>query len=247
MVARPGRRKPDRPLAILHRVDDETGTVRRGRYAYFPHRPAPAGPLCFAEPGAHLSHHRQFEACQAARAESDPFAMEWLRTNPAGGGAFKIESFRMGERILFSRFDEWKSGKLPGFKRVLWQTVPAAESRVASLLKGDADIAQDLPPKDAVELSKNPEVKVLGVPMAGNFQFIGMNSQLKPFDNVKVRQAIAYVLPYDKMFEARFYGRGRPLFGRQARRSGDHRVPAAARLQHGPGESEEQYVLSRKV
>ena len=63
----------------------------------------------------------------------DPWASKWLINNEAGGGAFKIDSFSMGERILFSRFDEWKSGPLPQFQRVLWQTVPAAESRVASL------------------------------------------------------------------------------------------------------------------
>jgi len=36
---------------------------------------------------------------------------------------------------------------------------------------------------------------------------------LKPFDNVKVRQAIAYALPYEQMFEAALFKRGRPLFG----------------------------------
>ena len=66
----------------------------------------------------------------------DPFASKWLIGNPAGGGAYKIDSFAMGERILFSRFDDWKCGPLPKFKRVLWQTVPAAESRIASLDPG---------------------------------------------------------------------------------------------------------------
>lgn len=142
----------------------------------------------------------------------DPFAMEWLRTNPAGGGAFRVEEAAIGERILFSRFDDWKSGPLPGFRRVLWQTVPAAESRVASLLRGDADIAQDLPPKDVVALTKNEAVKVVGVPTS-SFQFIGMNGKLAPFDNVKVRQAIACALPYSDMFQAAMFGRGEPLFG----------------------------------
>lgn len=142
----------------------------------------------------------------------DPFAMEWLKTNEAGGGAFKIDEAAMGERILFSRFDDWKSGELPGFKRILWQTVPAAESRVASLVRGDADIAQDLPPKDVIALTKNEAVKVVGVPTS-SFQFIGMNGKLAPFDNVKVRQAVAYALPYKDMFEAAMFSRGKPLYG----------------------------------
>lgn len=142
----------------------------------------------------------------------DPFAMNWLKTNDAGGGAFKVESAAMGERIVFVRFDDWKSGPLPGMKRVLWQTVPSPESRIASLVRGDADVVQDLPPKDVLTLLKTPNVKVVGVPTA-SFQFIGMNGGMAPFDDVRVRQAIAYALPYDDMFKTALFGRGEPLFG----------------------------------
>ena len=40
-----------------------------------------------------------------------------------------------------------------------------------------------------------------------------MNTQMPPFDNVKVRQAIASALPYEDMFKAALFGRGAPLFG----------------------------------
>jgi len=49
--------------------------------------------------------------------------------------------------------------------------------------------------------------------MAGAFQFIGMNNAMAPFNNVKVRQAIAHALPYQQMFEAALFRRGEPLFG----------------------------------
>ncbi|MBW7922906.1 MAG: ABC transporter substrate-binding protein [Rubellimicrobium sp.] len=142
----------------------------------------------------------------------DPFASAWLQANPAGGGAFRVARAAPGEQILFERFPDWKSGPRPGFEQVLWQTVPAAESRVAALVKGDADIAQDLPPKDVQDLLDTPGVKVAGVPTS-TFQFIGMNSRTAPFDDVRVRQAIAFALPYDAMFRAALFGRGEPLFG----------------------------------
>ncbi len=143
----------------------------------------------------------------------DPWAAEWLKTNVAGGGPFKLDSFQPGQSLQLSRNDAWTNGALPGYRRVLWQFVPAAQSRRSSLERGDADIVQDLPPADAVSLAKDDKLKVVGVPMAGAFQFIGMNNGIKPFDNVKVRQAIAYALPYKAMFEAALFGRGRPLFG----------------------------------
>lgn len=144
---------------------------------------------------------------------SDPWATEWLKTNVAGGGAFRLENHVPGQSLTLSRFDNWKSGTLPGFRRVLWQMVPNAQSRRSSLERGDADIVQDLPPQDAVSIAQAGKVKVVGVPMAGAFQFIGMNSAKPPFDNVKVRQAIAYALPYQQMFEAALFKRGQPLFG----------------------------------
>jgi peptide/nickel transport system substrate-binding protein len=145
--------------------------------------------------------------------DADPWASDWLKTNVAGGGPFKLDAFTPGQSLQLSRFEEWKNGPAPGFKRVLWQVVPAAQARRGALEKGDADIVQDVPPQDAVGLSADPKLKVVGVPMAGAFQFIGMNSQIKPFDNVKVRQAIAYALPYEQMFDAALFKRGRPLFG----------------------------------
>lgn len=144
--------------------------------------------------------------------EADPFASEWLRANPAGGGAFRVTEASLGERVLFERFDGWKSGPLPDFRRVLWQTVPQAETRIASVLRGDADVVQDIPARDAARLATDSTVKVAGLPTAA-FQFIGMNSGQAPFDDVRVRQAVAHALPYEEMFQAALFGRGERLFG----------------------------------
>lgn len=152
---------------------------------------------------------------RARAAAGDPWGEEFLRTNVAGGGPFRLDAHVPGQSVTLSRFDGWRNGALPGFRRVLWQVVPAAQARRASLERGDADIAQDLSPQDAVSLAQAepPGVKVLGVPMAGAFHFIGMNNAMPPFDRVKVRQAIAHALPYREMFEAALFRRGTPLFG----------------------------------
>ena len=142
----------------------------------------------------------------------DPFGSKWLVNNEAGGGAYRIARANMGESILFEVFDAWKSGKVAAIRRVLWQTIPSPENRVAALLRGDADVVQDLPPKDVEHLAHSPKVKVISVPTT-EFQFIGMNNQMPPFDNVKVRQAIAYALPYDAMMATALFGHGAPLFG----------------------------------
>ena len=39
-----------------------------------------------------------------------------------------------------------------------------------------------------------------------------MNNTIAPFDNINVRRAVAFALPYDDMFKAALFGRGTPLF-----------------------------------
>ena len=160
-------------------------------------------------------------AKQHATAE-DPFAMKWLQANAAGGGAFRIAEATPGERVLFERFDAWRSGPRPGLERVLWQVVPEPETRIAALARGEADVMQDVAPRDVARIAALPGVRVAGVPTQA-FQFIGMNTAIAPFDNPKVRAAIAAALPYEDMFKAALHGRGLPLWG--AAKAGDLRFP----------------------
>ena len=50
---------------------------------------------------------------------TDPWALEWVGKNDAGGGAYMVESWKPGSEIVFKRFDAWKSGPLPAMKKVI--------------------------------------------------------------------------------------------------------------------------------
>ncbi|HEX3953370.1 MAG TPA: ABC transporter substrate-binding protein [Stellaceae bacterium] len=145
--------------------------------------------------------------------DADPWALEWLKNNEAGGGAFHIDKYTPGQELIYGRFDKWKSGPMPKLERVIWRIVPSAGNRRALLERGDADISFDLPPKDVSELAKEAKVTVVGTPIENALIYIGMNVKIKPFDNVKVRQAIAYAIPYQKIMDAVMFGRGIPMFG----------------------------------
>jgi peptide/nickel transport system substrate-binding protein len=146
--------------------------------------------------------------------EKDPWGLAWTRNNTAGGGAFKVEAFRAGQEIIYVRNDDWKSGPLPKLRRIIQREVPNAGNRRALLLKGDIDITFDLPPKDFSELSKEGgSVKVSSSPIENSMLYLGMNVTKPPFNNPKVRQAVAYALPYDRMYDNALYGRGIKLYG----------------------------------
>ncbi len=146
----------------------------------------------------------------------DPWAQEWLKTNTAGGGAYKVETFKPGEQVILRRNDDWKSGRdgqLPFFKRVIEQTIPDPATRANLVEKGDADIAVDLQASDVGALQSRGKLRVDSTPQSNGFTMIAFNTKMAPFDNVKVRHAIAAALPYDAMFEAAIFKRGYALFG----------------------------------
>ena len=144
---------------------------------------------------------------------SDPWAMEWLKDNEAGGGAYQVERWVPGQELVYRRFDNWKSGSLPAIERVVWRVVPSAGNRRALLERGDADISFGLPPKDVSEIAEENKLAVTGTPVDDCVVYIDMNTKIAPFDNLKVRQAIAYAIPYQKVMDAAMFGRGVPMYG----------------------------------
>ena len=146
--------------------------------------------------------------------EQDPWGLAWTRNNTAGGGAYKVESWRSGQEIVYVRFDDWKSGPLPKLRRIVQRDVPNAGNRRALLLKGDIDMTYDLPPKDFAELAaEGGDIKVSATPNENALFYLGMNVTKPPFDNKLVRQAVAWVMPYDQIFQNAIYGRAAKMYG----------------------------------
>ena len=147
--------------------------------------------------------------------ESDPWAAEWLKTNTAGGGAYMVDRFR-NEQIVLSRFDDWKSGPLPTFEQAVFIQVPESSTRAALVERDSADLAVILTPRDLQGVMDRGDAKVLAIPMGNHIEYIGFNSRKPPFDDPRVRQAIAYAIPFEGIFKNILGGRGNPLFGGDA-------------------------------
>ena len=145
--------------------------------------------------------------------DKDPWAMEWMKNNTAGGGAYQVETYESGVQTQYVRFDGWKNGPLPKTKKVIERVVPSAATRRALLERGDVDVSFALPPKDFAELNKTGKFKVVGIPIENMLWYIDMNVTKAPFDNPKVRQAITYGIPYDQIYNAVTFGRARKLSG----------------------------------
>src|SRR4051794_28572313 len=117
----------------------------------------------------------------------DPWALAWLRNNEAGGGAYRIESWKPGTETIFARFDDWKSGPLPKLKRIIARDIPSAGTRRATLERGDADLSSGFAPRDFDQIIREGKVKVSSVPIPNALWYLALNTARPPFDNVKLR------------------------------------------------------------
>ncbi len=145
--------------------------------------------------------------------EKDPWARDYTKSNTAGSGAYTVTSWKPGVETVYQRFDGWVGGKLPQLKKIIWRTIPAAGNRRALMERGDADISFDLPAKDFSEMKKETKLKLIANPIANGMYSVELNVVKPPFNNEKVRQAVAYAIPYQKIIDAAMFGIANPLFG----------------------------------
>ena len=145
--------------------------------------------------------------------EKDPWGLDYTKQNTAGSGAYRVASWNAGTEVILERNDKWAGGPVPKVKRIIWRMVPSAGNRRALLERGDADISYDLPNKDFVELKNMGKLHIVSTPYSNGIQYIGMNVKQPPFDNLKVRQAVAYAIPYQKIMDAALFGLAKPMFG----------------------------------
>jgi peptide/nickel transport system substrate-binding protein len=148
--------------------------------------------------------------------DKDPWGMEYTKQNTAGSGAYKVTNWVAGTEVVLERNDAWMGGPLPKTKKIIWRMVPSAGNRRALLERGDADISYDLPNKDFVELKQDGKLSIISTPYSNGIQYIGMNVKNPPFDNLKVRQAVAYAIPYQKIMDAVLFGLAAPMYGAPA-------------------------------
>jgi peptide/nickel transport system substrate-binding protein len=82
--------------------------------------------------------------------------------NAIGTGPFRFVSYRPGDRIEMERYDNYW-GKKPHWQHVNYRIISNDAARTASLLAGDVDLIEFVPPTDLPNLRKDPRVKLAEV------------------------------------------------------------------------------------
>jgi len=133
---------------------------------------------------------------------SGPFVMNRDEWKPGAFVAFKknTDYIPRSEPV-----DGLTGGKIVNVDRVEWHIIPDAGTVAAALIKGEVDF-WDSPATDQLgPLVNNKDVVIDKLPPFGNYGGLRVNSLLPPFNNVKARQALAYLFD-QKDFMAAAYG-----------------------------------------
>jgi peptide/nickel transport system substrate-binding protein len=114
------------------------------------------------------------------------------REQPAGTGPFKLKSWQPGERIILARNDDYWGDK-PKLDALETRVVPEDSARVLLLLSGEADVIASVPTVMLKRLESSSAVKVI---RKTGFRtiYVGLNNALPPFNDRRVREAVAHAI-----------------------------------------------------
>lgn len=110
--------------------------------------------------------------------------------NPIGTGPYQYVSRSPQENIIVEKFQEYW-GEAAHIEKVTFKIVANGDTIVMNLLGGSIDMYARVTPSQAQEL--NDEFTVLEGAM-GLVQALYFNHQVEPFNNILVRQALAYAI-----------------------------------------------------
>ncbi len=144
---------------------------------------------------------------------------------PVGTGPFKYKSFTPGEESVFERnADYWEAG-LPYADSLVITDYSDATSQADALISGEANLISGL--STEVEPTIRGGGKKLLISEGGGWNPFTMRVDREPFSDVRVRQAMRYIVNRHEMREAVFEGLGtigNDIFGIWAEEY-DHDIP----------------------
>ena len=144
---------------------------------------------------------------------------ENAKSNPIGTGPFKFVKWVKGDRVELARFDSYWNPELPYLDKVTFRFIPDPNAQTAALRAGDIDVIGWIgSPETAMALAKDKRYKVLAGASTAE-TILSTNNKAKPFDNLKVRQAMAHAIDRQMILDLAMSGFGTPI--------GSHWSPAA--------------------
>jgi peptide/nickel transport system substrate-binding protein len=148
------------------------------------------------------------EAKKHATAD-DEWAKDWFAKNAPNSGYFNVTKATQGQEIELTANAGYPGPDPAKTATIRLSVVSAAANQRLQLEAGDVDIAFGLGNQDIQDLKSKDGITVISA--SSNDQvLIQMSVTTAPFDDVNVRKALAYAVPYDQIISNIYYGDARP-------------------------------------
>jgi peptide/nickel transport system substrate-binding protein len=186
-----GRINPEEPVTI---IDDRTvriNVTEPNPYVRAALTLMDMSPLDYTEVQNHIT-------------DEDPLAQEWLATNTATFGPYVTTGFTPGEQLLLEANPNWIEGE-PAYKDVVIQAVADSSSRLQLVSTGEVDYAFGLQPDQFASLDGTEGVDTT-TRLSNTLIMLELNQKFEPFQDERVRQAIAYAIDRPAIVEGAMQG-----------------------------------------
>jgi peptide/nickel transport system substrate-binding protein len=129
---------------------------------------------------------------------------------PPGTGPFKFVEWRPNQQIVLERFEDYW-GQKAYLDRIVMRPIKDDSVRMTALRAGDVDMVQTAPLEWVRQVRDG---KLAGISLAeapyADYRRIEFNVAAPPFDNKKLRQAVAHAVDKQEILQAAYFGFGTP-------------------------------------
>jgi peptide/nickel transport system substrate-binding protein len=151
------------------------------------------------------------KAVKAHATATDPWANAWVKNHMVSTGPYVLSRSTPGVEYDFSPNPfYWNKAHAPCNGGIVVKVTPNASDRLLLIERGGVDVARSLDYKDIGQVKKQSNLQVLRYPTS-DIRELGINVNVKPFNNVLVRRAVAYAIPYRKILNTVWRGYASPL------------------------------------
>ncbi|MFN8630770.1 MAG: ABC transporter substrate-binding protein [Chloroflexota bacterium] len=123
-----------------------------------------------------------------------------------GTGPFKFSEYVANDHITVVRNDDyWNKDAVAHLEQVKFRPYPDAVATLNALQSGDIDFAFNIGPTDLTTVQGDSKLQAIDRGQSCNLFHLAMNQTHKPFDNAKIREAVAYAINKQALIDT-FYG-----------------------------------------
>lgn len=115
-----------------------------------------------------------------------------IAKHPVGTGAYKFVEWVKDDRVVIERYAEYW-GEPAQNEKVIFRPMPDAQSRAFALQAGQINLLRNLHPDHIPQVNADPNSKVVMQASLG-FAYLAFNTNKAPWNDVRVRKAVAYAL-----------------------------------------------------